>query len=247
MIRKIFSYDVIDRIGRELMKKFILLLFSFFLLCGCHTNDSTINGVVYANVYTHYKTLQPYICLTFDDGPDQVQTPKVLDLLKKYGIKATFFVLGEEVEYQKEMLKKVVEAGHEIGNHFFKHDNIHKLTEQEIRESIVKNNELIKEVVGVTPKLVRPPYGIVTDTLKKVCKELDMDIILWNKDSKDWDKTPDSTIIKNMLKSPANGDIMLFHDGSKTYTNTLSSLDVIIPSLQKKKFEFVTISNLLDQ
>ena len=77
------------------MKKFILLLFSFFLLCGCHTNDSTINGVVYANVYTHYKTLQPYICLTFDDGPDQVQTPKVLDLLKKYGIKATFFVLGE--------------------------------------------------------------------------------------------------------------------------------------------------------
>ena len=154
----------------------------------------------------------------------------------------------KEIEkIEKEMLKKVVEAGHEIGNHFFKHDNIHKLTEQEIRESIVKNNELIKEAVGVTPKLVRPPYGIVTDTLKKVCKELDMDIILWNKDSKDWDKTPDSTIIKNMLKSPANGDIMLFHDGSKTYTNTLSSLDVIIPSLQKKKFEFVTISNLLDQ
>ena len=229
------------------MKKFLFLIFSFFILCSCSNKSLATNGAVYAKVYSHYKTLQPYIALTFDDGPDQVQTPKVLDLLKKYGIKATFFVLGEEVEYQKEMLKKVHDAGHEIGNHFYKHENIHKLSEKQIRESIIKNNELIEDAIGVKPTLVRPPYGIITDSLKKVCGELKMDIITWNKDSKDWNKTPDSKIIKEMLKSPANGDILLFHDGSKTYTNTLSSLDVIIPSLQKKKYEFVTVSTLLDE
>lgn len=227
------------------MKKFFLFILSFFLLCSCQKQEQPVDGTVYAKVYSHYKTLEPYLCLTFDDGPDKVQTPKVLELLKKYNVKATFFVLGEEVEYQKKMLKTVYDAGHEIGNHFFTHVNIHKLTQKEIKDAIIKNNELIEEVIGVKPTLVRPPYGIVTDNLKKVCKELDMDIILWNKDSKDWDKTPDSTIIKQMLNKPSNGDIMLFHDGSKTYTNTLSSLDVIIPTLQKKNFEFVSVSKLL--
>ena len=101
-----------------------------------------------AKVYRNYKTLKPYLALTFDDGPDKIQTPKVLSLLEKYRVKATFFVLGEEVEYQKDILKMVVSQGHDIGNHFYKHINIKKASEKEIKEAIESNNKLIEKVIG---------------------------------------------------------------------------------------------------
>lgn len=137
--------------------------------------------------------------------------------------------------------------GHQIGNHFYKHENINKLTKEQIKESIVKNNKLIESVLGYPPTIVRPPYGIVNDKLKEVCAELNMKIIIWtdDKDSKDWAKTKDTVIIKNLLAKPRAGDIFLFHDGDKSYQNTLSSLDVIIPTLLKKDFQFVTITKLL--
>lgn len=225
--------------------KFLITSICFFLLSSCHSSSTLMaSGTIEAKVYRNYKTLEPYQCLTFDDGPDKVQTPKVLELLEKYRVKATFFFLGEEIEYQKDILKMIVDAGHDIGNHFYTHINIKKATEKEIKNAIESNNALIEKVTGYQPQFVRPPYGIVTDALKKVCGELNMKIILWNKDSKDWDKTPDSEIIKYVLNKPSNGDILLFHDGSKTYTNTLSALDVIIPTLQKKGFEYVTLSKL---
>lgn len=227
--------------------KFFFVLQCFLFTTSCTNKEQMVaSSNIETKVYRNYKTLKPYLALTFDDGPDKIQTPKVLSLLEKYRVKATFFVLGEEVEYQKDILKMVVSQGHDIGNHFYKHINIKKASEKEIKEAIESNNKLIEKVIGYKPKYVRPPYGIVTDALKKVCGELNMKIILWNKDSEDWNKTPDSEIIKYMLNKPSNGDIMLFHDGSKTYTNTLSSLDVIIPSLQKKSFEFVSLSKLFD-
>lgn len=227
------------------MKKFVGLLFSL-LLTSCHAKMAATSAK--ANVYYHYKTVDPYLCLTFDDGPDKIQTQKVLSILEKYEVKATFFVLGEEVEYQKEILKLVYNAGHQIGNHFYKHINIKKAGKDEIRESIVSNNELIRSVIGVAPTVVRPPYGIVTENLKEVCAELNMSIVLWtdDKDSRDWAKTPESTIISNVTKKVSNGDIFLFHDGDKSYTNTLSAIDVIIPSLQKKGYQFVTVDTLLN-
>lgn len=226
------------------MKQIVSAFFSLFLVSCSATTVATSSQ---AKVYYHYKTVEPYLCLTFDDGPDRIQTPKVLEILKRYKVKATFFVLGEEVEYQKEILKKVYDAGHQIGNHFYRHINIKKASKEEIRKSIVSNNELIKSVIGVAPTIVRPPYGIVTDNLKEVCADLNMSIILWtdDKDSRDWAKTPESTIITNVTKKVSNGDIFLFHDGDKSYTNTLSAIDVIIPNLQKKGFEFVTIQTLL--
>ena len=156
-------------------------------------------------------------------------------------------MIGENVEYQKDILRKVYKEGHEIGNHFYTHDNINKLTKAQIRENIVLNNELIYKTIGVRPKLVRPPYGIVNDNLKAVCGELNMSIIIWtdDKDSKDWALTKDSEIINNLTKKVKNGDIFLFHDSNKKFTNTLSAIDVIIPTLQKKGYKFVSVSTLL--
>ena len=227
------------------MKKYLKCIYLLLILTSCQAK--TVANLKKAKVYYHYQTIAPYLSITFDDGPNRIQTPKVLKILKKYNIKATFFVIGENVEYQKDILRKVYKEGHEIGNHFYTHDNINKLTKAQIRENIVLNNELIYKAIGVRPKLVRPPYGIVNDNLKAVCGELNMPIIIWtdDKDSKDWALTKDSEIINNLTKKVKNGDIFLFHDSNKKFTNTLSAIDVIIPTLQKKGYKWVSVSTLL--
>ena len=227
------------------MKKYLKCIYLLLILTSCQAK--TVANLKKAKVYYHYQTIAPYLSITFDDGPNRIQTPKVLKILKKYNIKATFFVIGENVEYQKDILRKVYKEGHEIGNHFYTHDNINKLTKAQIRENIVLNNELIYKTIGVRPKLVRPPYGIVNDNLKAVCGELNMSIIIWtdDKDSKDWALTKDSEIINNLTKKVKNGDIFLFHDSNKKFTNTLSAIDVIIPTLQKKGYKWVSVSTLL--
>ena len=227
------------------MKKHFKCIYLLLVLTSCQVK--TVANLKKAKVYYHYQTIAPYLSITFDDGPNRIQTPKVLKILKKYNIKATFFVIGENVEYQKDILRKVYKEGHEIGNHFYTHDNINKLTKAQIRKNIVLNNELIYKTIGVRPKLVRPPYGIVNDNLKAVCGELNMSIIIWtdDKDSKDWALTKDSEIINNLTKKVKNGDIFLFHDSNKKFTNTLSAIDVIIPALQKKGYKFVSVSTLL--
>lgn len=227
------------------MKKYLKCIYLLLILTSCQAK--TVANLKKAKVYYHYQTIAPYLSITFDDGPNRIQTPKVLKILKKYNIKATFFVIGENVEYQKDVLRQVYKEGHEIGNHFYTHDNINKLTKDQIRENIVSNNELIYKTIGVRPKLVRPPYGIVNDNLKAVCGELNMSIIIWtdDKDSKDWALTKDSEIINNLTKKVKNGDIFLFHDSNKKFTNTLSAIDVIIPTLQKKGYKWVSVSTLL--
>lgn len=229
------------------MKKHIKLIISLLLLTSCQSKS--VSMLTNTQVYYHYKTVEPYLSLTFDDGPRKVQTLKTLSILKKYDIKATFFVVGENIEYQKDVLKEVYNQGHEIGNHMYAHENINKISKKEIKESIIKTNNLIKEVTGKAPSIIRPPYGIVNDDLKQICDELDMDIILWtdDKDSKDWELIPESEIINNVTKKVSNGDIFLFHDGNEKYKNTLSAIDVIIPQLQKKGYKWVTVSTLINK
>ena len=229
------------------MKKHIKLIISLLLLTSCQSKS--VSMLTNTQVYYHYKTVEPYLSLTFDDGPRKAQTLKTLSILKKYDIKATFFVVGENIEYQKDVLKQVYEQGHEIGNHMYAHENINKISKKEIKESIIKTNNLIEEVTGKAPSIIRPPYGIVNDDLKQICDELDMDIILWtdDKDSKDWELIPESEIINNVTKKVSNGDIFLFHDGNEKYKNTLSAIDVIIPQLQKKGYKWVTVSTLINK
>lgn len=229
------------------MKKHIKLIISLLLLTSCQSKS--VSMLTNTQVYYHYKTVEPYLSLTFDDGPRKSQTLKTLSILKKYDIKATFFVVGENIEYQKDVLKEVYNQGHEIGNHMYAHENINKISKKEIKESIIKTNNLIKEVTGKSPSIIRPPYGIVNDDLKQICDELDMDIILWtdDKDSKDWELIPESEIINNVTKKVSNGDIFLFHDGNEKYKNTLSAIDVIIPQLQKKGYKWVTVSTLINK
>lgn len=184
---------------------------------------------------------KPKVALTFDDGPDEDSTKEILDVLKENGAKATFFVLGEKCKENPELLKRMVEEEHEIGNHTYSHVNLKSASERKINEEIEKTNSLIASATGgYRPNLVRPPGGFCN---KKIKNLIDYPLILWSVDTMDWNhKNADRTIDK-VLKLTRDGSIILMHD---IYKESAEAVKVIVPKLIEKGFDLVTVSNLFD-
>ncbi|SFE67679.1 Peptidoglycan/xylan/chitin deacetylase, PgdA/CDA1 family [Paenibacillus algorifonticola] len=188
---------------------------------------------------------QKLVALTFDDGPDNRYTPAILDILKKKGIKATFFVVGVQVKKDPDVLQRIVDEGHEIGNHTTHHKDLTKLTKNQIWDEISTTDKLIKDVVGFTPNLVRAPYGAVNSTVKQLMKEKGRELVSWNVDTRDWAGTSVSVMKKNISEHTKPGGIILMHSfGGKGIKNTVDMLPDVIDSLQKKGYTFVTIDEM---
>jgi peptidoglycan-N-acetylglucosamine deacetylase len=188
------------------------------------------------------------IALTFDDAPDANFTPKILDILKKNGVKATFFVVGWRVEAYPDIVKRIVAEGHILGNHSYNHANLPKLKDDAFHEQIIKTDRLIEKFTGFTPNIVRPPYGNVTErqvqwlvTQKKI-------IVNWNVDSLDWKGLKAEQVATNVLTHVHAGSIILQHSGTGTggdLSGTVNALPKIIDELKNEGFKLVTIPKLL--
>ena len=177
------------------------------------------------------------IALTFDDGPNY-NTSKVIDVLNKYDIKATFFVLGSRAINNKDILKKMADSGMEIGNHTYNHLLLTKYDENKIRSEIDDTSEVIYSATKKRPKLLRPSYGSVNNKIKKVAN---MPIIIWDIDTLDWKYHNSKRITSRVVNKVRDGDIILMHD---IYSASLNALSNIIPILQDNGYEFVTIDEL---
>ncbi len=177
------------------------------------------------------------IALTFDDGPNY-NTSKVIDVLNKYDIKATFFVLGSRAINNKDILKKMADSGMEIGNHTYNHLLLTKYDENKIRSEIEDTSEVIYSATKKRPKLLRPSYGSVNNKIKKVAN---MPIIIWDIDTLDWKYHNSKRITSRVVNKVRDGDIILMHD---IYSASLNALSNIIPILQDNGYEFVTIDEL---
>lgn len=177
------------------------------------------------------------IALTFDDGPNY-NTNKVLDILNKYNVKATFFVLGCKAKDNREILKKEYDNGMEIGNHTFNHLLLTKYKEDVIKEEIDNTSSVIFEATGTYPKLLRPSYGAYNNIIKKIG---DMPIIIWDIDTLDWKYHNSKRIASRVINKVKDGDIILMHD---VYSATANSLNIIIPELQNRGYTFVTVPEL---
>lgn len=177
------------------------------------------------------------IALTFDDGPNY-NTSKVIDVLNKYDIKATFFVLGSRAINNKNILKKMADSGMEIGNHTYNHLLLTKYDENKIRSEIEDTSEVIYSATKKRPKLLRPSYGSVNNKIKKVAN---MPIIIWDIDTLDWKYHNSKRITSRVVNKVRDGDIILMHD---IYSASLNALSNIIPILQDNGYEFVTIDEL---
>ena len=188
------------------------------------------------------------IALTFDDGPHPRVTNKILDVLSKYGVKATFFMVGENVKNYPDTARRVAREGHEIGNHTYTHPHIKNMSADELMSEMVKCDKIIKENTGVSSvKLFRPPEGVIDSAVKAISSEKGYSIILWRVDTRDWAGTSVNEIKSNIDKNVVAGDIILMHDYISKKCHTVEVLDEIIPMLIGKGYEFVTVSELIGQ
>ena len=179
------------------------------------------------------------IALTFDDGPHPKVTEQILAVLLQYNIKATFFVLGQNVEKYPQIVSQVAEQGHEIANHSWSHANFTKLSGTQITAELNQTNEAIYQATGEYPNLYRPPYGA---TNANVRSQTSMEAMMWSVDTMDWKhRTPEKTLayVKEQVKD--NG-IILMHD---IHSETADSLEAVINYLIEQDYEFVTASELL--
>lgn len=183
------------------------------------------------------------ISITFDDGPNPNITSKLIETLEKHHIKATFFLIGEKIEQNPEIVKLIFEKGHTIGNHSFTHSNLFDLkTSKKMFYEIEKTNEIIFKILGLKIKLFRPPFGITNPMLAKALKNSKMQSIGWSLRSLDTIRTVEKTI-KNIKSKLKNGDIILFHDNNP---KIIEIIDELILFTQKNGIEIVSIENLLN-
>ncbi len=177
------------------------------------------------------------VAFTFDDGPSR-NTSKVIEKLTKYNVTATFFLTGKNIKGNEEVIKLMHEKNMEIGNHTYSHLLLTRYKEEKIKDEINKTNELIFNIVGSYPTLLRPSYGSVN---KKIRKVANMPIIIWNIDTLDWKYKDSNRIANKILSKVSDGDIILMHD---TYRATLNSLDIVIPKLIEEGYQIVSVSEL---
>ncbi len=205
----------------------------------------TVSSYALGNVYHRVSNDNMQIALTFDDGPHPGRTPEILDILEKYNIKATFFVVGQNVENYPEVFKRAVAEGHEIGNHTFSHRTLGSCSEDAITEEMEQFNKTIAEY-GKTPTAnLRPPGGIYGDTLREFAESNGYNIVLWSVDTLDWAHKDVDNIVNNVLSNTDGGDIILMHDYISGKSPTPEALEIIIPQLLDRGFEFVTVSELI--
>lgn len=179
------------------------------------------------------------VALTFDDGPNKKYTKKLLDGLKERGVHATFFLLGERVETAPDLVKKMHDDGHLIGNHSYEHVNLSTLSDDAAVVQVDKANEAIHKVTGEFPEYIRPPYGCWKNDLDYKTTMIE---VLWNVDPLDWKTDNADTVAQRVLNEVEENDIILLHDASES---SVDAAFLIVDKLQKEGYVFVTVDEIL--
>ena len=188
------------------------------------------------------ETEEKKIAVTFDAAWSAEDTDEIIEILKKHNAKATFFAVGDWVEKNPEAVKKLYNAGHEIGNHSDTHPSFSQINREEIKSEILNCNKKIERITGVEPKLVRAPSGDYDNKSIEVTESLNMKMIQWDVDSLDWKKLSVDEMYGRVVSKTQKGSILLFHNGVE---NTPEALDKILEKLEKDGYKFVTVSELI--
>lgn len=224
----------------------ILVIVMFIIVCificvywnGCRDGNDNVE-----RVNNRLKTNQialdiKKVALTFDDGPNGIYTAKLLDGLKERNVKATFFVTGENIKENEELIVRMYEEGHLLGNHTYSHVNLSKLSFEDAYEEINNTNACIYNLTGYEMEYIRPPFGAWTNKLRD---ETDMAIVMWNVDPLDWRDQNSTLIAKRILENVSSGDIILLHD---IFNSSVEAALKVIDELKEQGYLFVTIDEL---
>lgn len=186
---------------------------------------------------------EPYIAITFDDGPHATLTPKLLDMLAARRLKATFFIIGQNGAEYPEIMKRIVREGHELANHSWSHPNLAKMSDEAVRAQMQKTDDVIRVAAGKRTTLMRPPYGSITQRQKEWIHEaFGYKTIIWDVDPFDW-RRPGAAVIRDRIVSQTQpGSIILVHD---IHPGSIEAMPDTFDRLTAKGFKFVTVSELL--
>ncbi len=228
-------------------------LMSYIALFACAASLFVAGYIQNADVYSDGgDKLLPIYCvdkgkekvcaLTFDAAWDDTDTDVLINILKKYNVPATFFMVGSWVEKYPESVKKFHNAGHEIMNHSDTHPHINQLSDEKIKEEITKCSDKIEKLTGTRPTLFRGPYGEYNNSVINAATEQKMFVLQWNIDSLDWKNLSSDEIVSRVTSRITPGSVMLFHNGAK---NTPDALPRIIEQLQSDGYKFVKATDLI--
>ena len=183
------------------------------------------------------------IAITFDDGPHKTNTPQLLDALKQRGIRATFFVVGQNATEYPDILKRIVAEGHELANHSYSHPVLASMSQSAVHEQLDKTHQAVLSATGVSMKLLRPPYGAFSEPQRRTANgEFGYKTILWSVDPLDWKHRDAARVQTEILSHTQAGAIVLAHDIHKS---TVDAMPDTLDKLTEKGFKFVTVSELL--
>ena len=179
------------------------------------------------------------IAITFDDGPDAVFTPVLLDGLKQRNVKASFFVIGQEAEKYPELIQRMKEEGHLIGNHTYHHVELTRVDAQTEQKEIEMTNEVLEQITGERPVFLRPPYG---SWREEILQDMEMLPVKWNIDPLDWCTKSTGEIVRKVVTQAEENGIILLHD---CYGTSVEAGLQIIDTLQEEGYRFVTVDELI--
>jgi len=202
---------------------------------------------LFPNYLWKVKTDEPIVYLTFDDGPTPIITSWVLDTLKKYNAKATFFCIGNNLESNLEIVEEIFKGGHLISNHTFEHENGWKTSKENYFKSVLKTDEILESIhiksVCKMNKFFRPPYGKIKLGQAKKLMSNGFKIVMWDVLSRDYDsKNTHERCVRDVLNHTTPGSIIVFHDSKKAFPILEKALPEILISLKNKGYRFETLA-----
>jgi len=207
-------------------------------------------SLFYGAVVYQGPSAEKLVALTYDDGPNPPYTLQILDILDKYSVKATFFLVGKNVATYPEVARTIVQRGHQVGNHTFHHEDLLKLNRTQMDKEIDDTADIIKVTTGVSPKVFRPPHGFRDPVVLEQAKARNLRVIQWSVMPRDWKKPGAKVIAERVVSRVSNGSIILLHDGDGLNhggdrSQSVTATELIIQRLQQQGYRFVTIDELL--
>ncbi|HHY74672.1 MAG TPA: polysaccharide deacetylase family protein [Bacillus bacterium] len=202
----------------------------------------TLNDLPPAPIYRGHPE-KPMVTFLINVAWGNEYIPSMLKTLEKHHITATFFLDGSWVKKHPDLAKMIVDAGHEIGNHAYSHPDMKNLSEEKIREEIVKTNEIIKATTGISPKWFAPPSGSYKDAVVKITAEENMKLIMWTVDTVDWKKPNPVEMVNRVVSKVSAGSMILMHPTS----STANGLENLIIKIKEKEYQIANVSTLLSE
>jgi len=207
-------------------------------------------GQWYGRTFTGLPRDTKQIALTYDDGPNDPHTLRLLEVLARHSVRATFFLIGRYVEHRPDIVREIANAGHVVGNHTFTHPLLIFKSKSEIREELTRCRAALQNAIGEHSNLFRPPFGGRRPATLRVARDLGLAPILWNVTGYDWSAPPAAVIERKVSRRICGGDVILLHDGGHKQmgtdrSQTVQATDHLIERYKSEGYEFKTISEML--